>query len=640
MTDDFEENVFEVMDDLRGDNRVAVPDVGTIRRRARKQQNRMRSVAGAACLAVVAVIGAGVRANIGDSPATTETAGINQEGDQGVTELPAVASDSAPVEVGGPDEIDSKESLGEWMLANRLRDDRRPFVVLTASDSDPTTDGVQLHVSAFPLDGSFEYFAVVRAECGPRLQYGMIEFTDGSASFFEGRLPDTESISWGDVGYDCSPPGAEDLERVLLSEFEIVPTATGLILRNDTDQVSFVLTDTEGNPLAALPEPDGLQLPNEIARDYLFSHENWQYHDGAGEFDRIGLSFPADGSDEWLGFYTDDDPLDVIQLQTGCAGVTYRIKWNAEGFEVISPFTPSGPQDGEICEPSDGIAAAPLGPGTQVNVTMENGQVLLKTAKPDQAWTIFLNLSGPIETPLDDIETSVDILTGEPEGGRGWNALSSFTLQYDGDLNCLYHDEPDNNGEPGTGGRVAIVWPAEYSAVRDGVGVIVRNPVGDIVARSGETFQIGGGMRTGGSGHCGSIGEWIANGGPKTESEAEPAPTTTTDFSSTPAGDWTARSVVVDGVELLHPTNAQTLTITDETLSANDGCNSWGGTAQWDLSGAFAQVGDTTSTARLCLDGGESEAAYHEAIRRATNWEVTSDGVLLLIGPMSRIELT
>lgn len=502
MTDDFEEDVFEVMDDLRGDNRVAVPDVGTIRRRARKQQNRMRAAVGAACFSVAAV-GVGAWASAGDSPATTETAGLDHEGDQGVAVLPAVASDSAPVEIGGPDEIDSKESFGEWMLANRLRDDRRPFVTLMANDDDPTTDGVHLHISAFPLDGSFEYFTVVRAECGPRLQYGMIEFADGMAKFFEGRLPETESIGWGDVGYDCSPPDAEELERVLFSEFEIVPTTTGLTLRNGADQVSFALTDTEGNPLVELPEPAVLRL-----------------------------------------------------------------------------------------------------------------------------------------LPPDEAETSIDVLTGEPEGSRGMNALSSFTLQYDSALNCLYHDEPDNNGEPGTGGRVVIIWPEGYTAVSDEAGVAVRNPAGDVVARSGETFQIGGGMRTGGSGQCGSIGDWIANGGPKSGVEQESAPTTTTDFSATPVGVWTARSVVVDGVELLHPTNAQTLTITDETLSANDGCSTSSGPAQWDASGAFSRSGDSTSTLRACANDQESADAFNAALRATTRWTVTSDGVLLLISPTSRIELT
>lgn len=93
-------------------------------------------------------------------------------------------------------------------------------------------------------------------------------------------------------------------------------------------------------------------------------------------------------------------------------------------------------------------------------------------------------------------------------------ALSTFTLQYDPELNCLYHDEPSNNGEPGTGGRVVIVWPADYSAVRAGDGAVVLNQAGDEVARTGETFQIAGGSVGTGSGHCDSIGTWIANGGP------------------------------------------------------------------------------------------------------------------------------
>ena len=124
------------------------------------------------------------------------------------------------------------------------------------------------------------------------------------------------------------------------------------------------------------------------------------------------------------------------------------------------------------------------------------------------------------------------------------------------------------------------------------------------------------------------------------EPELEPVVTTTT-APPTPVGNWTARSVVVDGVELLHPTNAQTLTIIDGTVSANDGCNTWsGGSARWDTSGMFSRSGNSTSTAQACANGQDNADAFNAALRATTRWAVTSDGVLLLTSPTSRIELS
>ena len=185
----------------------------------------------------------------------------------------------------------------------------------------------------------------------------------------------------------------------------------------------------------------------------------------------------------------------------------------------------------------------------------------LEVATTDLPFVV--EVDGPATAPSPGV-APVDIVTGEPEGGAGMQALSSFTLKYDPDLNCLYHDEPDKNGEPGAGGRVVVVWPAEYTAVRDTPGVAVLNPAGHVVARSGETFQIAGGGRGGGSGHCDSIGEWIANGGPISQAEPESNSTTTTapptttispsapepstwlEFSSWDAGN----AFSVDGVEV------------------------------------------------------------------------------------------
>lgn len=110
----------------------------------------------------------------------------------------------------------------------------------------------------------------------------------------------------------------------------------------------------------------------------------------------------------------------------------------------------------------------------------------------------------------------VEILTASADGDAGMKALSTFTLLHDPNLNCLYHDEPDNNGEPGTGGRVAVVWPFGFTAVADEGGVVVFDEAGTPVARTGHAFQIGGGGLPADSDHCQAIGVWVANGSPIT----------------------------------------------------------------------------------------------------------------------------
>jgi len=112
------------------------------------------------------------------------------------------------------------------------------------------------------------------------------------------------------------------------------------------------------------------------------------------------------------------------------------------------------------------------------------------------------------------VDASVDILTADSDTDEGMQALSSFTLHHDPDLNCLYHDEPDNNGEPGTGGRVAVVWPFGYTAVVDDGEVAVLDATGTTVARTNIAFTIGGGGLAANTDHCDTIGIWIANGPP------------------------------------------------------------------------------------------------------------------------------
>jgi hypothetical protein len=113
-----------------------------------------------------------------------------------------------------------------------------------------------------------------------------------------------------------------------------------------------------------------------------------------------------------------------------------------------------------------------------------------------------------------DIPGGVEILTAAEDSGHVMQALSSFTLRYDAEQNCLYHDEPDNNGEPGTGGRVSIVWPFGFTAIADDNGVSVLDATGTPVARTGVTFQIDGGAVPAATDYCDVIGVWVAAGPP------------------------------------------------------------------------------------------------------------------------------
>ena len=135
---------------------------------------------------------------------------------------------------------------------------------------------------------------------------------------------------------------------------------------------------------------------------------------------------------------------------------------------------------------------------------------------PSKEWPSrrTLDILRDASTTSSVVEGSVDILTAESDTDEGMQALSGFTLHHDPDLNCLYHDEPDNNGEPGTGGRVVIVWPFGYTAVIDDGEVAVLDATGTAVARTNNTFTIGGGGRGANIDHCNAIGIWIANGPP------------------------------------------------------------------------------------------------------------------------------
>lgn len=126
----------------------------------------------------------------------------------------------------------------------------------------------------------------------------------------------------------------------------------------------------------------------------------------------------------------------------------------------------------------------------------------------------------PATTVAGDASFPVDILTAPAPNQDGMDALGTFVLKYDAELNCIYHAEEDNNGEPGTGGRVVIQWPFGYTAINQGGKVIVLDDAGTAVAVTGVEFQMaGGGSAFNNSelpGGCEAAGIWYANGGPLT----------------------------------------------------------------------------------------------------------------------------
>ncbi len=130
---------------------------------------------------------------------------------------------------------------------------------------------------------------------------------------------------------------------------------------------------------------------------------------------------------------------------------------------------------------------------------------------------------GPVTTVPAVDAFPVEILTSPAPTQGGMDALGTFVLEYDEELNCLYHLEEDNNGEPGTGGRVVIQWPFGYTATNQAGKVIVFDTAGKAVAVAGTQFQIGGGggefNGSGVSGGCDAIGIWYANGDPMPPSE-------------------------------------------------------------------------------------------------------------------------
>ncbi len=98
MTDEFEEEIFGEMDDIRGDNRVAIPGVGHIHRQVATQQRRAGFALAALVIAGVAGFWAtrtdSTELATGDEAVTADTMQAQSSNDAG-----SVADDSAPTQI-------------------------------------------------------------------------------------------------------------------------------------------------------------------------------------------------------------------------------------------------------------------------------------------------------------------------------------------------------------------------------------------------------------------------------------------------------------------------------------------------------------------------------------------------------------
>ncbi len=567
MSDEVEDLINNIADDFDAPDVEHIHTIAASRKQKRQAATRISGV-----VAIVFLIaGFGIWLN---QPESTRMATFG-DGDT-PTESPAVASDSPPLVVlgheqdrGGPL---SEKSFGEWMMANRLRDDRKPSISLVAQDSDPTTNAVRLNLSAFPVDGSFEFFAVIYAECGPRLQYGLIDFTDDTARFRLGRTPDSEQVGFAAPGYDCTPPRAKRLGDLLLREFEILPTTSGLRLTNGTETVEFVFAGLEDT--ASVDNVD----PASSAQRRLVNTPRWFVTS------RQGIPDIEKSQGERIAF--SDNQIAFMN----CEWISYDILWNNAGFTVLQP-TPIDP-NAEVTligcdQPVDGIVDTPMQSGLEISVEENSNRTISLTSSE---WQLTLSATGPhdaetrvyVSLPIDDAAALAES-----------NGLEWRVVHVDGEEQRID----------------AALKPRRLNFTTQG-GIVI---------------------------HVQSDQEIAAHANSATTTTTTATVTTTTQPTS-PSGSWTVRSFTVDGVELSDPTIIQTLRIDDEMVWGNDGCNSWSGTAARNGAELSFNV-NGTSTAMLCLDGQVADDAFNAAVRRTTGWSIVTDGVLVLTGPGSQVEL-
>ncbi len=121
--------------------------------------------------------------------------------------------------------------------------------------------------------------------------------------------------------------------------------------------------------------------------------------------------------------------------------------------------------------------------------------------------TLDVPLSG-LPAPVPTVAGDVDILTDRIRLSGGMDALGTFELRYDPDLNCVYF----TGTEDGDGGRTVPVWPFGFSATRSPMTVYDFDAVP--VAAEGDTLELGGGFvgaQSVDGNPCGAESAWIVS---------------------------------------------------------------------------------------------------------------------------------
>lgn len=115
---------------------------------------------------------------------------------------------------------------------------------------------------------------------------------------------------------------------------------------------------------------------------------------------------------------------------------------------------------------------------------------------------------GELPEPVPVVEGDVDLMTSEIRAAAGMDALGTFEVRYDADVNCVYL-----TGAAGdTGYRLAPVWPFGYSATS--APLTVYDYDGNVVVTESETIELGGGAVDAAfvdGDVCGADEAWVVN---------------------------------------------------------------------------------------------------------------------------------
>ncbi|HKZ30597.1 MAG TPA: hypothetical protein VJ482_13320 [Acidimicrobiia bacterium] len=107
----------------------------------------------------------------------------------------------------------------------------------------------------------------------------------------------------------------------------------------------------------------------------------------------------------------------------------------------------------------------------------------------------------------------VKLLTQSNRAGGGMQALGTFEVAFDQDLDCVFF--PGDESSPDGRGRVVPVWPFGYTAESNPLRIYDQD--GELVAEEGDVIQMGGGFveHVTENELCGAGGAWIMSSHPE-----------------------------------------------------------------------------------------------------------------------------